>query len=264
MQRKRLPDLEDLLAQWEPISGRMDSARDYLAYEEYFRGGDAAIEGRADELNDLVRRIAPAREAEGEPTRWLDIGSGRGLVLRAVAAAGMEGYGIEVDTSLARLSREAGQRVFCGDALAVLRNLAESRVRFQVVSALHVIEHLEWAAATKLVDLMGAVVCPGGRCVLITPNIRDIRVLHGSFYRDPTHVRPYPTDLLEYMVARLGMQHEMSRTFDRFLEDAVPRGSVERMAAAGRHLRELIGKLRAVREIAADVPARKRSTLESE
>jgi hypothetical protein len=45
---------------------------------------------------------------------------------------------------------------------------------------------------------------PGGRFVIVTPNMVDYRTLTELFWLDTTHVRPYPPRLVAAMLERHG------------------------------------------------------------
>ena len=51
---------------------------------------------------------------------------------------------------------------------------------------------------------------PGGLIVIVTPNPRDWMVLSNIFWLDPTHVRPYPRQLVEVMLEAAGFVVEAS------------------------------------------------------
>ena len=50
-----------------------------------------------------------------------------------------------------------------------------------------------------------AALAPGGRLVIVTPNIVDYRTLTEIFWLDTTHVRPYPPRLIRAMMERHGL-----------------------------------------------------------
>jgi len=67
-----------------------------------------------------------------------------------------------------------------------------------------VIEHFGGARANALLAAIAAVLAPGARLVIATPNVRSHIVLGELFWLDASHVRPYPRALLERMGAALG------------------------------------------------------------
>ena len=90
----------------------------YPALEEAFRGSS----------EDIMQRLAPyvddlrATPAVGPV---LDFGSGRGELLRTLADAGIEGYGVDLLESNVERCRALGLRAEQGDAIVHLAKLAE-------------------------------------------------------------------------------------------------------------------------------------------
>jgi O-antigen chain-terminating methyltransferase len=75
-----------------------------------------------------------------------------------------------------------------------------------VISAFHLVEHLAFDDLVRLLDQAVRVLRPGGILLLETPNPNNLLVSSGHFYLDPTHVKPLPPDLLEFLVASRGFE----------------------------------------------------------
>lgn len=132
--------------------------------------------------------------------RLLDIGCGRGEFLDVAAEAGLEVEGVDLDAAMvAKVSRH---RVHTGDALDFLQSTS---TRFDALSALHVVEHLAPDRAAALIRLAAAVLEPGGPLILATPNPGSLPTIAHEFWRDPTHVRPYDTELLAFLCHEAGL-----------------------------------------------------------
>lgn len=167
----------------------------YPAFEDRFRGTEADIRSRLGVyLSDL----------EGLPTGLpaLDVGPGRGEWLRLLAERGVPAYGVDLDPQFAAAARERGLDVRHGDAVAHLRGLESGSL--SLVTAFQVIEHL---TIDSLVDLLGAArraLRPGGLLLLETPNPSNLVMGACNFYIDPTHLRPLPAALTEFLVRHAG------------------------------------------------------------
>ncbi|SEM21136.1 GNAT family N-acetyltransferase [Streptacidiphilus jiangxiensis] len=102
------------------------------------------------------------RHRLGQGRRVLDVGCGTGGLLRALAATGAEGEGVEVDPALAGQARRAGLAVHDGD-------FARFRTsdRYDAVTLFHVVEHVAdpEAVLRRAVDLL----VPGGVLCVETP-----------------------------------------------------------------------------------------------
>lgn len=235
----------------EEIINRLPKKRrsrkaDYGQFEEYFRSGDA-IEGRKEELAALVREVAAMYVAANEkkPNSWLDIGCGTGNSLDAVAEIGVNSVGVEADKGLAQTASEEGRCVLNADAEAALKEIVSDGLEFDVISILHLLEHLNPTSAEKLVSLCAKALSAGGLLVVVVPEIADARVAGESFYRDPTHIRPYPARLLSYYLHRAGLLTEFTTAYDRTFS----RSSEQQKIAVNNRITGLTRLKRAVDEI---------------
>lgn len=166
---------------------------DYVGFEQRFRGDDAVVLARTEERYfDLLLDASPV----------LDVGCGRGEVLAALAARGVEGIGVDLDAGMVAEAKAAGVDARQGDALAFLAEAEPAS--FGAVIAIQVAEHLSLGALLALVELAHAKLRPGGHLVLETPNPASLIVLGNSYLLDPTHVRPLHPSLLSFLVERAG------------------------------------------------------------
>lgn len=140
----------------------------------------------------------------------LDIGCGRSVFLELLASAGIQAVGIDSSEEAVAYSREKGFAVESGDVLAFL---AQSPPRFGGIFCSHVIEHMEYQQAMELLSLCHRALRPGGTLLLLTPNPQDIGVISEVFWLDPTHVRPYPKQLLQSMLKNNGFQITEAKQF---------------------------------------------------
>lgn len=140
----------------------------------------------------------------------LDVGSGRGIFLRLLRDAGIAGVGLDASASTAAAVAAEGFRMVVGDATGAAARLAEAGERFDGVFCSHLIEHMQPTEAIALVRSLAALLAPGGRLVVVTPNPRCPEVVGHSFWLDPTHVRPYPRELIERIGTGAGLAVEAS------------------------------------------------------
>lgn len=136
-----------------------------------------------------------------EPGDLLDVGCGRGEFLAAAAEAGHRVLGLDHDRAM--LAQARGLRVRQGDALDFLQSTPD---RYDSITAFHVIEHLAVREAEALVRLAADRLRPGGRLVFATPNPGSLPTLAHEFWRDPTHVRPYDRELIEFLTTGAGLE----------------------------------------------------------
>lgn len=130
-----------------------------------------------------------------------DLGSGRGFFLEALRDRGIAGIGVDLSDEAIISARDLGFECIQQDALQYLvaaRGLAG-------IFASHLIEHLEPSTAEEMIALAVAALVPGGRVVVVTPNMTDHRTLTELYWLDPTHVRPYPPRLIAALMERHGL-----------------------------------------------------------
>ena len=88
--------------------------------------------------------------------------------------------------------------VECSDALTWLKQQDDSS--FDFVSAIHVIEHLEFSYLYEMVGEIKRVLKESGAILFETPNPDNVTVATKNFYTDPTHLRLIPSSLLSFVV----------------------------------------------------------------
>jgi len=151
----------------------------------------------------------------------LDIGCGRGIFLRSLRAAGIPAQGIDTYGPAVEVCRRDGLNVERADALSYVSVRTEE---FGGIFCSHVIEHLPFEDAQRLVKACASALTEGGRLVIVTPNPGDVGVMGNTFWLDPTHVRPYPTLLVEAIIEEAGLHRIHSGTFHGGLpKRALPR-----------------------------------------
>jgi SAM-dependent methyltransferase len=162
----------------------------YKAFEDRYRGSRDNIKARQSAylpfLAPLARLHAPATA--------LDLGCGRGEWLELVAENGFAARGIDLDDGMLSACRARGLQVETADALVTLRALPANSV--SLVSAFHLVEHIPFDAVQELIREALRALQPGGLLIMETPNPENLSVGAHSFYRDPSHLRPLPPELL--------------------------------------------------------------------
>ncbi len=170
----------------------------YLALEDAFRGTDAVIRTR---LGLYSPRVA-ACGAGTTDNPVIDLGCGRGEWLRLLKEQGYRARGVDSSAVMTELCRVKGLDVECADAIDYLSGMRPASAG--MITAFHIIEHLPFEQLLQIVDLSLRALRPGGVLILETPNPENIVVATCNFYVDPTHIRPIPPDLLEFLARTRG------------------------------------------------------------
>lgn len=138
-----------------------------------------------------------------EPGDLLDIGCGRGEFLGSAAGSGHQVLGLDHDAKM--IDQVNGHPTHHGEALNYLQSTS---MHYDAITAFHVIEHFPVHEAAALVRLAADRLRPGGRLIVATPNPGSLPTIMHEFWRDPTHVRPYDTDLIQYLTRESGLTTE--------------------------------------------------------
>jgi SAM-dependent methyltransferase len=186
-------------AEGEPRASEPDAMTGlYLALEDAFRGSP-------DEIAQRVTEYLPILEQAGlkQGTDLIvDLGCGRGEWLSVLSQHGYSSKGCDSNESMIQACRNQGLNVVQQDALQFLRSFGDNSV--SAVTAFHVIEHLSLPVMLSLIDECLRVLHPGGLLILETPNPQNVLVASHNFYIDPTHQKPLPMILLQFLVEGRG------------------------------------------------------------
>jgi SAM-dependent methyltransferase len=175
---------------------------DYVGFEQRFRGDFDEVRTKLQaRYLDVLRDAGPV----------LDIGCGRGEMLQLLADNGIDAYGIDLDANVVADAAASGLEVRRGDALAHLESVAPGSLG--AIVSTQVVEHLEFGALLRLLDLAVTRLRPGGVFIAETPNPASLIVLAYSYILDPTHVRPLHPSLMSFLCEAAGYRDIQVRFF---------------------------------------------------
>jgi len=164
----------------------------YVGFEDQFRGAPEEIAARQ---REYVEIFAGASDV-------LDIGCGRGEFLALLKERGVRARGIDVNDSMVDVCLQKGLDASKADALGFLR--AQPAGSLGGLLAAQVVEHLDPAYLTNLLDAAYAALRPGAPIVLETINPACWFAFFESYVRDITHVRPLHPDTLKFLLQASG------------------------------------------------------------
>lgn len=171
----------------------------YADFTDHFRGTSEVVTAKLTPYLADARGLAGARPTGGVV---VDVGSGRGEWLTLLRDAGLPGSGVDNNPAFVEAGRARGLDLVCGDAVAHLAGLPPDSV--DLVTAFHIIEHLDPDTLLALLAAAWHALRPGGAVLLETPNPANLRMAACDFYNDPTHRSPLPPRLTEYLVSASG------------------------------------------------------------
>jgi O-antigen chain-terminating methyltransferase len=173
----------------------------YAEFTDRFRGSTDEVTAKlAGYLPDVRRVVGAGARSDGPAV--VDLGSGRGEWLTLLREERVPASGVDANPAFVEAGRTRGLALVHGDAVAHLRALPAGSV--DMVTAFHLIEHLEVEVLLELLAAARQALRPGGCVLLETPNPSNLRMAACDFYNDPTHRSPLPPDLTEFLVSACG------------------------------------------------------------
>ena len=171
----------------------------YREFEDRFRGSREEI---LDRLREYVPHLIFLKERRFKDGIVADLGCGRGEWLEILRDEGIDAIGIDTNERQAQAAKELGLNVIIADAIEWMEQQKDRSV--SLLSAMHVIEHMQFDQIVRLLKEAARVLKPGGSILLETPNPESLIVGAYKFWFDPTHVRPYPPELISQLLESLG------------------------------------------------------------
>lgn len=170
----------------------------YAEFEDTFRGPRELIKERQEVY---VPRLIQAR-AGSISAPVLDLGCGRGEWLELLADRNLVASGVDSNPGMIERCRALGIHATLGEALTHLRGLPDRSVG--AVTSFHMVEHLPFETVIALLDEALRVLRTGGVLILETPNPQNVLVGSQTFWIDPTHLKPIPSQTLRFFVEARG------------------------------------------------------------
>ncbi len=197
--RKRLPEplsagqIENMLVEEDHLLNAM-----YVSFEDQFRGKREDIKERQQVyLSYIQDERAGTKEAP-----ILDIGCGRGEWLELCKEEGLVAKGVDTNRIMVSQCQDLVLDVIEIDILEFLKDQKSNS--FGAITAFHVIEHLPLNILVSLLEESFRTLKHNGIIILETPNPDNIIVASRDFYLDPTHKKPIPSRLLQFMIEDRG------------------------------------------------------------
>ncbi len=176
----------------------------YYKFEKKFRGSRELIRSRLAIYNDYIEFIVK----NFENLDSVDLGCGRGEFLEILTNKGFNAVGVDTNKNFNEDCLKYDLNIVNSDALNYLKKLPSNSIA--LISSFHFIEHVKFEYLYDLIKEIRRVLLPGGLIILETPNPENMVVSSKTFYYDPTHLKPIPFELLEFLLHSLGFENTTS------------------------------------------------------
>ncbi|MEP6609770.1 MAG: class I SAM-dependent methyltransferase [Burkholderiaceae bacterium] len=167
----------------------------FVEFGDRFRGTTEAITERLRVYLPRVREVVGRGPA-------LDLGCGRGEWLELMRDEKIQSIGVDHNRVLLDACAAKGLNVIDADLPTFVAQSPSDH--WQLVTAFHVIEHLDWPEWFAFLRGIHRILLPGGMAIVETPNPGNLFTAANRFHLDPTHRRPLPDPLLEFAARHAG------------------------------------------------------------
>lgn len=135
----------------------------------------------------------------------IDLGCGECEWVELLNDNGFHAKGVDSNSSVVKKVKENLPKINIEevDAFTYLKSLDDNSV--DILSSLHMVEHLEMIELIELLSECKRVLKNGGILIVETPNPQNILTSTYYFNMDPTHKKPIPPELLAFLVNESGL-----------------------------------------------------------
>lgn len=134
----------------------------------------------------------------------VDLGCGRGEFLEILKENSISNIGIEKEPSLCAILKDKKLEYLQMDLFDFLE---KKPFEFDVLTAFHIIEHLNLKEAIGFLKMVYDVLPSGGILILETPNPTSLFSFL-NFYKDPEHKTPWHPETLKFFAENIGFLKE--------------------------------------------------------
>ena len=143
-------------------------------------------------------------QEQKENLKIVDLGCGECEWLELLQENGYMAIGIDNNTQVVKKVRKSFPQFKIEEENAFDYLKQCENTSLNVITSFHMVEHLEIIEIIELIQEAFRVLKKGGVLILETPNPQNILIASYYFYLDPTHKKPLPPELLEFLVKQNG------------------------------------------------------------
>ena len=204
MQERRLTVLLQEVARNTPSLTEVAKHEEEHLHDSLYASFEDEFRGPRDEVRQRLQVYIPFLKEAQITGCVLDIGCGRGEWLQLVESEGIDAQGVDRNRIFIEQCRAAGLNVVENDALIYLRSLPGESLN--AVTIFHLVEHLPLKTLINLVDEIVRTLKRDGLLIIETPNPENLIVGSHTFYVDPTHRNPIPSQTLQFLLEARGLR----------------------------------------------------------
>lgn len=204
MQERRLTVLLQEVARNTPALAEVAKHEEEHLHDSLYASFEDEFRGPRDEVRRRLQVYIPFLKEAEITGGVLDIGCGRGEWLQLVKSEGIEAQGVDRNRVFIEQCRAAGLNVVENDALIYLRSLPGESLN--AVTIFHLVEHLPLETLINVVDEIVRTLKRDGLLIIETPNPENLIVGSHTFYVDPTHRNPIPSQTLQFLLEARGLR----------------------------------------------------------
>jgi len=180
----------------------------YSAFENFFRGPRNEIKQK---LSVYLPLVSCLHALNNQPA--LDIGCGRGEWLEVLGDNYIKSVGIDSNTVFVDYCQSINLKVEEHDLFDFLA--VQGDQQYSLITGFHLIEHIHPDKQLGFLHSVFRLLSPGGIIIFETPNPENLTVGSCNFYIDPTHIRPIPPHLLQFLALQAGFASPLIARLNR-------------------------------------------------
>ena len=193
----RAVGIPDIYSRLERLENTQNIPPDlYIRLEKAFRGDPALIAQRQSQYIPHVQSIVSSQHP------LLDLGCGRGEWLTVLSQNGLPARGIDGNSEAVAMCQERGLHVEFATIEDVLKSTKPGSLG--AITLFQVLEHVDFQTALSILTKARSLLIPNGVLIAEIPNLETLRVGAGTFWIDPTHVRPLFPAVLRFLADEAG------------------------------------------------------------